>query len=157
MNICELKLIDDDVDGETIEPKTEADVEEVQSPSSRDKRHIHIKQFNEQLLIKFFQSLVDDQPDSYEEPAVYDDQDDDKSPTAEELEDGEDETANDDFDETYEEEEDNADEEPDTNIYDEENAEEDDRYTYESQSDDDDDDGKVLLLTSVEKRHFSRT
>ena len=43
LNIFELKLIDDDVDGETIEPKTEADVEEVQSPSSRDKRHIHIK------------------------------------------------------------------------------------------------------------------
>jgi len=106
-------LIDADVDDDSIEPKTEADTE---------------------------QSLVDnDEPDSYVEPTVYDDTNADESPTADELEDGEDETASDDFDETYEEEEDDdTEEEPDTNIYDDENAEEDDRYTYESNSDDDD-------------------
>ena len=108
-------------------------------------------------VTKFIQSLVDnDEPDSYAEPTVYDDTNADESPTADELEDGEAETASDDFDETYEEEEDDdTEEEPDTNIYDDENAEEDDRYTYESNSDDDD--GKVLLLTSIDIRSFSRT
>jgi len=124
---------DADVDDDSIEPKTEDDAKQ------------------------FIQSLVDnDEPDSYVEPTVYDDTNADESPTADELEDGEAETASDDFDETYEEEEDDdTEEEPDTNIYDDENAEEDDRYTYESNSDDDD--GKVLLLTSIDIRPFSRT